>query len=46
MNLYSTIDVAYTRIKIDTRIEIPVYKLIHVREYTCLKPFVLQIIRV
>ena len=46
MNLFTTIDVVYTRMKRDTRIEIPVYKLIHVRKYTCLKPYVLQIIRV
>ena len=32
--------------KRDTRIEIPVYKLIHARNYTCLKPYALQIIRV
>ena len=44
MNLFTTIDVVYTRMKRDTRIEIPVYKLIHVRKYTCLKPYVLQII--
>ena len=29
-----------------TRIEIPEYKLIHVINFTCLKPYVLQIIRV
>ena len=46
MNLFTTIDVVYTRMKRDKRIEIPVYKLIHVRKYTCLKPYVLQIIRV
>ena len=46
MNLFTTIDVVYTRMKRDTRIEIPVYKLIHSRKYTCLKPYVLQIIRV
>ena len=46
MNLFTTIDVVYTRMERDTRIEIPVYKLIHVRKYTCLKPYVLQIIRV
>ena len=46
MNLFSTIDVVYTRMKRDTRIEIPVYKLIHVRNYTCSKPYVLQIMRV
>ena len=39
MYLFSTIDVVHTRMKIYTRIKIPVYKLIHVRNYTCLKPY-------
>ena len=57
MNLFTTIDVVYTRMKRDTRIETPVYKLIHVRKYTFLKTirvanhtrmksYTLQIIRV
>ena len=45
MYLFSTNDVVYTRMKRDTRIETPGYKLIHVRNYTCLKLHVLQIIR-
>ena len=44
MYLFSTIDVVHTRMKIYTRIEFPVYKLIHIINYTCLKPYVLQII--
>ena len=34
MYLFSTIDVVHTRMKIYTRIEIPVYKLIHIINYT------------